>query len=326
MKNLSRQLFIFTLTVSASSAFAQTDDFVYVPTLEDAITASVGALYLVPSSDFESYLAVPSMPNGEETSYNVLNADPAYQWGIDASLGYIFDQTANGVDLFFRNLSTSDSTTTTFATLKDPTVTANVTGDLGYDLTAFDLMFSQFVELGRFMEMRFMAGLAYVELKQNRSTDVDDDPVDDDPTMLIFSDQTSKFTGWGPRIGVDSRYDFFGGFGLVAAGSFAYYLGELDTTLTFSANDVTPETATDNLNNHAVMNFRANIALDFVTEYDDKNHLTFGVEAGYLFDYYNDGVGSVNILGIEGIGAAGEGLNTTAVSFSGPYINLKGEF
>ncbi|MGA2655769.1 MAG: Lpg1974 family pore-forming outer membrane protein [Gammaproteobacteria bacterium] len=321
MNNLSRQLCLYSLTLCASSiALAQTDEFVYVPVLDGGITGSVGALYLVPSSDFESYFAVPSSPSAGETNYDVLNVNPNYQWGIDASLGYIFDDTANAVDLFFRNISTSDTDTSKFDT--SPTNTATVTGNLGYDLTAFDLMFSQFVDFGRYMEMRFMAGLAYVELKQNRNTDLENDPTD----TFNLSNQTSKFTGWGPRVGIDSRYDFFGGFGLVAGGSFGYYLGKLDTTTYLLTTADTTENATDNQDNHAVMNLRANIALDFMFIYDDKDNSVFGLEAGYLIDYYDDGVGSVNLNGITSAGIAGEPMSTSAVSFSGPYINLKGSY
>jgi hypothetical protein len=319
MKKISHLLALCSVTLCTSNlAYAQTDEFVYVPTLEDAITGSIGALFLVPSSDFESYFAVPSFSN-DGTNYNVLNVNPAYQFGIDASLGYIFDETANGVDLFFRNLSTSDSDTTVFEVTEE--LNANVTGDLGYDLTAFDLMFSQFAELGRFMEMRLMAGLAYVELKQNRSTDLDPSETD-----FSFSNQTSKFTGWGPRVGIDSRYDFFGVFGLVAGGSAGYYLGKLDTTTQITTSPGVSENATDTQDNHGVMNFRANIALDFLFVYDDMDNSNMGLEAGYLIDYYDDGVGSQNLIAITSAGIAGEPLSTSAVSFSGPYINLKGTF
>ncbi len=320
MKKLFSLLALGSVTLCTSHlALAQTDDFVYVPTLEDAITGSIGALFLIPSSDFESYFAVPSLSD-DGTNYNVLNVNPDYEFGIDASLGYIFDETANGVDLFFRNISTSDNDTTVFEITDEPDAT--VTGNLGYDLTAFDLMFSQFAELGRFMEMRLMAGLAYVELKQNRSTDLDDDPA----TTFNLSNQTSKFTGWGPRVGIDSRYDFFGVFGLVAGGSAGYYLGKLDTTTQIVNSPGITENATDTQDNHGVMNFRANIAFDFLFVYDDMDNSNIGLEAGYLIDYYDDGVGSQNLIGITSAGIAGEPLSTSAVSFSGPYINLKGTF
>lgn len=317
MKNISRQLLLGSLIFSATNiAFGQTENYVYVPTLESGITYSVGALYLVPASDFESYYTITSTSSGNVAN-EVLNIDPSYQFGIDASLGYIFDDTANGVDLFFRNISTSDSKTTAFS---DPSLTnPSVTGTLDYDLTAFDLMFSQFINIGRFMETRLMAGLAYTELKQNRTshTTADNATLDFDPA--------SKFTGFGPRVGVDSRYDFFGGFGLVAGGSFAYYLGELDATTNIEENGK-PTTGSDTLDNHAVMNIRANIALDFLVTYDDRDNSTAGLELGYLIDYYDDGIGSNNLFGIINIGATGEAISTSAVSFSGPYINLKGVF
>lgn len=317
MKNLFRRFFIYSFTLCASSvALAQKNDFVYIPVLDGGITGSVGALYLVPSSDFESYFVEPSL-SGSTTTYDVLNVNPNYSFGIDASLGYIFDDTANAVDLFFRNISTSDSDTTEYET---PVPTIDVTGNLGYDLTAFDLMFSQFAELGRYMELRLLAGLAYVELKQNNNTSLSKDT---DINNFVSSDDTSKFTGWGPRVGIDARYDFFGGFGLIAGGSAAYYLGKLDTTAEI-VNIDSSETATDTQDNHGVMNFRANIALDFVFSTDDKDNSMLGLEFGYLIDYYDDAIGSENINTINQVGTAEQAIATSAVSFSGPYINLKG--
>jgi hypothetical protein len=290
-------------------AYGETSDYVYVPVLESGLSWSVGALFLTPTSDFESYGAIPT-----DAGYDVLNVSPTYQFGIDASLGYIFDETANSVDLFFRNLSTSDDDTTTFDAV-------NVTGNLGYDLTAFDLMASQYINLGRAMQLRLMAGLAYVELKQNRNSNAGAQLEE-----ASLSSQDSKYTGWGPRVGIDSRYEFFGGFGLVGGGSMAYYLGELTSNTTI-LDEPDTTTANDTVDNHGVMNIRANLGLDFVLETEDEGESSFwGLELGYLIDYYDDGVASTNLLGIESIGTAGEALSTSAVSFSGPYINLKGVF
>jgi hypothetical protein len=261
-----------------------------------------------------------------------LNITPDYEFGIDASLGYIFEDTANSIELFFRNINTSDSDASTFANASDNnggTIHGDTAGNLGYELNSFDLLISQFIDIGTHMQMRFTGGLAYVELEQDRSNHANIKGVDSDGAPIDTQEithQTSEFTGWGPRIGMDSRYDFGQGIGIVGGGSMAYYLGNLDLHLDFQSEDGKMNSFKDNLDSHAVMNFRANLGVDYVYFFDNEDRSTLGLELGYLIDYYDDGIASANVYaGVQPV-VFGEPSYTTAVSFSGPYVNLKGVF
>ncbi len=331
MKN---KIFLYSLTSLAvtASALAHADEGVYVPTLEGGLTASVGTFYVTPTSDFEGYT---TFSNGNNLT-SVEHVDPGYQFGIDASLGYIFEETANSVELFWRNISTSD---TGSATATKPTFFPDVdgdgvfTGDIGYELDSFDLMFSQFVNLGEVMQLRLLGGLAYVDL-ENSETAVFYPSSKGDSTETFQSH--SKFEGWGPRVGIDTRYGFgddIDGLGIVGGGSMAYYLGDMDIS---GNRDIGTSTnsSEDNPGNHAVLNFRANLGLDYVYFFDNDEGSTLGLELGYLIDFYDDGVatsGSGSTFTAADapqtqLSNLGGSASTGSLSFAGPYLNLKGVF
>ncbi len=317
----SQKLFLYSLSSLAimASSVAYADEDVVVPTLEGGLNASVGAIWLTPSSDFQQYF-----PNGsrfsESSHLQAQNVTPDYTLGIDASIGYVFEETANGIELSYRNLNTSD-TDSFFTTDQMGFLDFNTAaGNLGYELNAGDLLISQFINIGDHMQMRLLGGLSYVELEYDlKSTG----------SLVKFGveesaevgELSSEFTGWGPRVGADTRYDFGQGFGIVGGASLAYYLGELDTRFSVTEfedeelEDV-PFSAKDSLDDHSVVNLRGNLGVDYVYFFDNDEGTTLGLELGYMVDFYDDAIG----IWIN----PNEEAETSSVTFSGPYLNVKG--
>lgn len=325
MKN---KIFLYSLTslaVSASSlTFANVGQEVEVPALVGGVTASVGTFLVTPTSDFQNYNI---SQDSQLTTLNIDNVNPGYQLGIDASIGYIFEETANSVELFFRNVTTSDNSTSPFT--DNPDVIIN--GDLGYELNAFDLMFNQFVNFGEVMQARFGGGLAYVELERNENITGTENNV-----SQVVATSNSTFSGFGPRVSMDTRYGFtddIEGLGIVGGASLAYYLGDMDSKLSFNSSDFGSDTLQDDPGNHAVFNFRANLGLDYVYFFDNEES-TLGLELGYLIDYYDDSAQYVNTIAVlQGHETSTQqstvpvpGSYTSSISFAGPYLNLKGVF
>jgi hypothetical protein len=275
--------------------------FVKVPTFDSGFMGAIGILYLAPSADNQVF----GVNHGDDENdvTEVLNFDPGYDVGFDISLGYVFADTANAIELDYRELSTSD---TDSGTVRIFDTDFDATGDLSYDLNALDLMLSQFVDVGRFIQMRLEAGLSYAEIKQTIKTN----GTDNDAHQL---NNESKFSGWGPRVGIDGRYGFGLGMGIVGGTSLAYYLGSLDV----SASDPN-SSQKDDRPSHTVANLRANLGIDYIFYMKHEDSTSVGLELGYLVDYYNDAVGSIQID--ENVS------DTFAASFSGPYLNLKGVF
>lgn len=323
-----KKIFLYSLTslaVTASSlAAADQGQEVEVPALEGGFTASVGTFYVTPTSDFQDYADV--FHGGGLTS--IANVNPGYQFGIDASIGYIFEETANSVEIFWRNISTSDSGSA--AGVIDEAYTQaeetpfNAYGDLGYELESFDLMFSQFVNLGQVMQLRFLGGLAYLDLERSETVSIVDTSAGESQFVSVgdFVQSQSKFQGWGPRVAIDTRYGFdddIEGFGIVGGGSMAYFQGDLDTT-----TELGEEFVENNPGNHAVLNFRANLGIDYVYFFDNDEGSTLGLELGYLIDFYDDGAAATDTE--NGYQVLGGSTETTSISFAGPYLNLKGVF
>ena len=340
------KLFIYSLTSLAvmASSMAHASQLVTAPTFEGGLTATIGTFYVQPSSENLAYEVVTDTSGGIndfESVSTVYNLDPEYSFGLQAALGYIFEDTANGIELSYRNLGTSDSASTTFPVDEDSqaqkeefdNVFTDTNFEAGFELNAFDLMISQFIDIGTHMQMRFNGGLAYVELEEQGTRDrvTAGDVIDPGKALEeLIQTQTaiakSEFTGWGPRVGIDARYDFGQGIGIVGGGSLAYYLGEFD----FNSNHVTEtfagpisasdRTVQDDIDGQSVTNLRANLGIDYVYFFEGKEGSTLGLELGYLVDYYADGVIAVGV----------NNNNTTVlpydVTFSGPYLNLKGAF
>lgn len=312
-----RNIYLSSLTSIAvlSSAAAFSNQGVYVPELEGGVTATVGAWMATPSST----QVAPIASIDDNDNFETLNVTPGYDVGIEASLGYVFEDTANGVEFFFRNFDTNDTTdflASNLTDINDVPVSKNV----GYELTAFDLMFNQFMNIGQHMQMRFGAGASYVELDQNNNANV---------TTLNgneFVEQGSEYSGWGPRLAIDARYDFgnhIEGLGIVAGGSVAYFLGDLDSNtvnLEIENRTINSENINNNLDSHAVTNLRGNVGIDYVYFFSNDEKSTLGLEVGYQVDYYSDAVAFTEVTN------ATTGTNTEATTFSGPYVQLKGAF
>ena len=185
-----------------------------------------------------------------------------------------------------------------------------------------------------------MAGVSFLFLDRTQKTDFFVAPNDyktpgiyTEDNNLRVKDQ-SEYTGFGPRLGIDARYDFGQGFGIVAGGSLAYFLGDLDTHEyrvydfvdgeAHAMPDPGSEYDTDVRNNksdHSVVNLRGNIGLDYVYFFDNENRSTIGIEVGYMADWYDDAVGEIN-MDYD----SAPRYDTHSVTFSGPYAVIKGAF
>ncbi len=334
MKNLTQKLALGSLTslaVISSTAFAQ--EIATAPSLEGGISATIGTFYLVPSADNTEYTITSEDGNN---SREINSADPDYDFGFEASLGYLFEGTANGIELSYRGINTDDTSSTDV--VFGPTDTATISDKVSYELNAVDLMISQFLDIGTHMQMRFMGGLAYVELEQEQQ--IEKVEIDGSSTDVEILKHKSEFRGWGPRLAIDARYDFgedMEGFGIVGGASVAYFLGENDTTVTDTVNGKPEGNAAEDSNNHAVTNLRGNLGIDYVYFFDDEES-TLGIELGYLVDFYDDAVSTISgttglIDPVYGIAnnslirkVSTESSTNSPVTFSGPYVNVKAVF
>ncbi len=356
MKQTSKQLFIYSLSavalLSASAGSASQD--VSVPTFEGGLTADIGTFYAVPSANDTTFLSITTSPDNGDTDITTFqNLSGEYDWGFEAALGYLIEDTANGIELSYRGINTDASThrdvTDDTTNISNPIETINES--LKFELNSLDLMLSQYINIGQFMQLRLSAGASYVRLDQTQdllgkgpsSTDTRQmaDPAIEE---LIDFTEKSNFKGFGPRLGMDARYGFGQGFGIVAGASLAYLLGDLELTSDLVTSgalsaglkaDTTSQQFNEDFDNQAVTNLRGNIGLDYVYFFENEAGSTLGLELGYLVDYYADAAYGFNQVQVRNLsskntanigGTQSASIGTTSITFSGPYLNLKGVF
>jgi len=329
------------LAVTTTAAYAE--QATTVPTLEGGVSASLGAMYVVPSAANDDY-ATSAEFFMDGVAGSVFNVDPDYEFGLLASLGYVFDDTANSVELFYRGLFDSSATSSaSVSTEADDCILPKLRvssskfdtakSKLEYEHHSVDLIFSQFMNLGEHVQVRFSAGASYVDLEQKQTSDfgqASEDIIQKQETLNLIS--KSDYSGFGPRVGIDARYDFGQGFGLLAGGSAAYYLGDLDTKVNYSGlESVTCNglvefsgNVKNNKSDHGVTNLRGNVAVDYVYFLDNAQRSTIGIELGFMADWYDDIVGEIE--GVLDEDFTDTDYDTYSVSFTGPYLLVKGAF
>ena len=317
-----------------SSGATYANQLASAPTLEGGFDASVGIWYAVPTADNQEYATLPNTVTSVES---VQHVEFDYNAGLLATVGYVFEDSANGVELAYRlfNAENNDEVAPGNQGVYAPIFNDNYNSahsNQSYEFNSFDLMVNQFLDVGRAVQMRFAIGASYVSLEQEEDN-VYFDTVELHQTLFDVSDtvaRSSEFSGFGPRVGVDARYDFGNGIGVLGASSLAYYLGELNLEDTFTQSvpmepDVVSSLANDT-SNHGVLNVRANLAIDYVFFLANQDRTAVGIELGYQFDYYDNIVQRATYDAQDMQEMTYTESDSLAVSFSGPYINLKGAF
>jgi hypothetical protein len=367
-----KKLFLYSLgslaVLSATAVSAQ--EIATAPSLEGGWSGMLGGFLFVPSTNDQAYDIINNQNEINDSDATYLNSYTVndnfdYDTGWQAAIGYVFDNTANGIELSYRSFNSSQDFGPTGPQTFDDVVTPifeegtfnskeGIYANTNNQYQNWDLMISQFLDIGTHVQMRFLGGLSYLsDLKQTRKNNVylesGTGVINGDFTNFsdvdVYEEASSKYSGLGPRIGIDARYDFgedLAGFGIVGGASLAYFLGDLKNDLNSSykgcyesappppsvAQDCTGEgvplpfdtgyNATDQNDNHAVTNLRANLGIDYVYYFEDQDLPTLGLELGYEVDTFLNGIGS--------IAADGSEVAVSDVTFSGPYLNLKGVF
>ncbi len=337
MKRMSNKLFLSSLTFIASSA-VYAEEHVTVPTLEGGVEAMIGGFWAVSSANDQSFDINQNINFDEVLNFQTLNVDPNYDFSWQASVGYVFEDTSNSIELSFRTYDSSadDSKANTEQFFFIP-VSTTAYGKQDNQYQNWDLMISQFLDVGTHMQLRLLGGISYLsELNQTNSSnytlEIPSYFRENDFLFAEVSDHSSSdYNGLGPRIGIDTRYDFGDGFGIVGGGSVAYYLGELENKDQLDWDGTAhpigfPKpihfdnhlTAQDNQDDHAVTNLSANLGVDYVYFFDNEELSTLGLELGYEVDSYLEGIGTFSAIDGD--------TDVNNITFSGPYLNLKGVF
>jgi hypothetical protein len=216
---------------------------VFVPYLTPGFEFSAGLLLIKPSADNLGYATITTFLPVGSPQWAVQTLDPKYQPGFTVGAQYAFPCSGNDIQVNWESLRTSDSA---FVAVSDPTTQwvspfnqtgpstsepANFVGvfhlkatqaqvDFDYDMVNIDM--GQAVNIGSNTELRLFAGLTCVRLREQLISTFYNNP-NIDPVPPVFAipnpslrsislNNTSTYTGLGPRFGLADTYNLSHGF------------------------------------------------------------------------------------------------------------------
>lgn len=220
---------------------------VFVPNLNPGLHVGAGLLLLQPGADNLGWSTITTFLPLENPQWAVQTLDPTYQPGLSVFVAYTLPDSGKDVQVNWEHLQTHDTAAATVAnpntqwvspfsqtgpsTSESPnqvgifhlkSSTAQV--DFGYDMLTIDA--GQTVNLGSNTQVRLLAGLACVWLSEQLITTFNNDtsiepvpPVVAPPNDKLTSfslNNTSTYTGLGPRIGFATAHNLSRGFSFVS--------------------------------------------------------------------------------------------------------------
>lgn len=338
-----------------------------IPNLKAGLEITLEGLLLQPSNSNLDYVGVDSAavsglfdagPLSIATAQQVNSNDPGYDFGFRVGLGYVFANSGNDIQLNWTHFDNSyDSTTVggpnsvlltqsgiplvNLAFLGIPTPLTTATSNLDVKMDAVDLDVGQYVNVGTRLQMRFFGGLRAARVEQNITNSYgavyDIANVSNNALNTASYSESdvsnSKFTGIGPRFGVDSSYHVWDCFGIVAHVAASLLVGQVDTTTNGSATisidpnpsaDILPVSLSGGTNvdnqNRVVPVLDAKLGLDYTFEFQNRSSLS--IEAGWQVTQYIDAVDQYQ-NNIGNFGGLGNNQQTTSsIGFQGPYLSL----
>lgn len=230
---------------------------VFVPNLRPGLELTAGILLLQPGADNLGFATTTTFLPVQNPQWAVHALDPAYQPGFTVGARYTRPRSGKDLRTSWEHLSTHDSAFIPVSDLATQWISpfsqtgpstseaANevgifhlkaARGEVGFDYDLVNLDMGQTVNFGSSTQARLFAGVSWVRLQQQLiSTFYNDPTIDPVPPVVapanpdlefITLNNTSTFTGVGPRLGLMTEHALPRGFmflselsGAVLAGS-----------------------------------------------------------------------------------------------------------
>lgn len=323
---------------------------VNIPNMKNGVTIKLEGLYLQPTSSNLSnlnYLSSASFVDfsslaGTGATYAV---DPDYALAFSLGLGYIFPNSGNDVQINWTHFDNDSDNSTVigpdniisgpviagftdslFTVDEDQQFTGIGSADFHYD--AVDLDVGQYVALGSRLMTRFYAGLRYAQVKDdltNTYSFIDSEEEFNLSEVNVFN---SKFTGIGPRVGIDTNYHVANCFGVAAHLAAGLLVGQTESNASFNQtftveeeeDEVDVESISFNVvndeQNRVVPVFDAKLGVNYTVHFNNGQSAAL-IEAGYQATEFVDAVDRFTVSGVNG-----NVFETSGVGFNGPYLTL----
>lgn len=229
---------------------------VFVPDLTPGFQFSGSLLYLRPGADNLGYATITTFLPLQNPQWAVETLNPQFQPGFSLGARYAFPSSGKDIRVNWEHLRTSDSASATVSNLATQWISpfnqtgpstsegANEVGifhlkaahgqvNFDYDMVNIDV--GQTVNIGATTQVRLFTGLSYARLREQLlSTFYNDPNINPVPPVIAIPDptlrsvnlnNTSTYSGVGPRLGLTTEHNLSHGFTFVGQLSGAILAG-----------------------------------------------------------------------------------------------------
>ena len=229
---------------------------VFVPDLTPGFRFTGSLLYLRPGADNLGFATITTFLPVQNPQWAVETLNPQYQPGFSVGAQYVFPCSGKDIRANWEHLRTSDAAS---VAVSDPATqwispfnqtgpaTSESANEVGvfhlkgaqglvkFDYDMVNIEAGQTLNIGSNTEVRLFTGLSYARLREQLISTFYNDPninpvppviAIPDPTLRSISlDNTSTFTGFGPRLGFGTAHNLSHGFTFVGQLSGAILAG-----------------------------------------------------------------------------------------------------
>lgn len=338
--------------ISVSSAHAHNTSSIFIPCLTPGYELSLSALYLQPHADNLGWGAVTTVLPIPTPNWHIQTIKPNYELGFKLGGRYIIPCSGNDVQLSWSHLHTSASNSVSvdpasqwispFSQTGTPPTFDAITGvaklkvgraraSFNYDVVNLDG--GQFINFGPCMQMRIFSGISGVRIKESINSSFHGLP---QPVLTL--NNTSSFSGIGPRLGVNNTFGMFRGFNLVCelAGSLLaghmrpaqYKFTGTSDALVLVGIDKNHEEISSSRVTHIVSALDTKLGINYMFDMPKCSQLT--VEFGYAAALYINPLSSyetnTNVIALDTGSLSTSSVKHTLSNFSVGGLYLTGSW
>lgn len=342
-----RKIFtLFTMLTASLSADIGSDCNtcfdVYVPNLESAFELNGGFLYMQPSAGNLGWGVVTHSLPVETPNWHIKTIKPRFHPGFSVECRYIFGSCGTDTKFAYEHLNTSDSESVRVTPDKDwispfcqtdsgvnLLTKAHARARFFYDALNFDLGIN--VNIGPRLRIRFFSGVKGACIRETLESFFKH------PSALtkIKLDNTSNYTGVGPRIGFNSAFKICHNFNFLSELGAAILLGSLKPAeYHFKGYSESLEKAKQHISStstfHSVPSLDLKLGLQYILTMCNWFPIRF--EAGYRSATYIDAISgyetATNVLPLDLGSLSTNSMKHIESTFTvnGPYFTMSLEF
>ncbi len=345
------KLSLLSLALGACiSAYA--DNNSTIPTTTPGFSVSITGLYLEPNASNLNYAVYTTPLPAPSPNWQQENVNPEFSPAFDLGVQYTLADTVDQLSLDWLYVSTSDSSSVGpagpntsyappyyFGPYAQALINSTANSTVKFDVDDVNLAFGHLINLSNHIQIEPFVSINTAYLKENiSSTYTGQDSNHKD--YAITSNETSDFTGAGPRLGFNSTYFITNRFGISAEMAASLLVGSLNSNTTFNSfysgvvgNDpAVTTTLADQSQTKVVPEIDAKVAAEYSIPFN-TNGSSLTISAGYMFDDYINGIDQVvptalvpNAFNNGTIAVESSSYQASDLSLNGPFVSIAWKF